>query len=90
MAEQRRKQLELDVINASKEEGPETATACMPKQSKDAAKQAFNTLIKKVETMQRPRSKNSMISTSRKFEGDVQHHGVLCDGSTVTGELKGN
>ena len=53
LAEQRRKQLELDVINANNKEGHETSTTCMPKQSKDAAKQAFNMFLKKVETLKR-------------------------------------
>ena len=44
---------ELDVINANNKEGHETSTTCMPKQSKDAAKQAFNMLLKKVETLKR-------------------------------------
>ena len=53
MVDQRRKRLEQNLINAREQDGHETSTTCMTKQSKDAAKQAFNKLIKKVETLTR-------------------------------------
>ena len=53
MVEQRRKSLEQNLINARNQVGHETSTTCMEKQSKDAAKHAFNILIKKVETLKR-------------------------------------
>ena len=53
MVEQRRKSLEQNLINARSQVGHETSTTCMEKQSKDAAKHAFNILIKKVETLKR-------------------------------------
>ena len=53
MVEQRRKSLEQNLINAREQDGHENSTTCMTKQSKDAAKQAFNMLIKKVEMLKR-------------------------------------
>ena len=53
MVEQRRRSLEQNLINARIQNGHETSTTCMDKQSKDAVKQAFNILIKKVETLKR-------------------------------------
>ena len=53
MVDQRRKRLEQNLINAGEQDGHETTTNCMTQQSKDAAKQAFNMLIKKVETLKR-------------------------------------
>ena len=53
MVEQRRRSLEQNLINARIQDGHETSTTCMDKQSKDAAKHAFNILIKKVETFKR-------------------------------------
>ena len=49
MVEQRRKRLEHLQLH----DGQENPTSCMTQQSKDAAKQAFNKLIKKVETLKK-------------------------------------